>query len=151
LDPYKGRDVLYPGFPGPRLNQTEAYLVVSNTHSGAYGSHRAGMYWPSMLRECIDFAKGRQECQVHARIQHVPASEFHSIVKPCPFRGWTLDIIGEIKPNSSKGHRYILVGINYFTKWVEVIPLPDVNQEVVISFIQVERWYNLPIRQDLNY
>jgi hypothetical protein len=72
----------------------------------------------------------------HAGIQHVPASELHSIVKPWPFRGWALDIIGEIKPNSSRGHRCILVSIDYFTKWVEAIPLPDVNQEVVISFIQ---------------
>jgi len=29
-----------------------------------------------------------------------------------------------------------LVGIDYFTKWVEAIPLPDVTQEVVIEFIQ---------------
>jgi len=91
------------------------------------------MYWPTLLKDCIDFAKG---CQVHAETQHVPANELHSIVKPWPFRGWTLDIIGEIKPNSSRGHRYILVGINCFTKWVEFIPLPDVNQEVVIRFIQ---------------
>jgi len=73
-----------------------------------------------MLKDCIDFAKGCQECQKYVVIQRVPASELHSIVKPWPFRGWALDVIGEIKPKSSKGHRYILVGINYFTKLVEV-------------------------------
>jgi len=125
------------------LGEIESYLDVSNTHSGACGSHQAGhkmkwvlfqqgVYWPTMLKDCIDFAKGCQECQKHAGILHVPASELHSIVKPWPFRGWALDVIGEIKPKSSKGHKYILVGIDYFTKWVEAIPLPKVTQDVVI-------------------
>ena len=76
------------------------------------------MYWPTILKDCIDFAKGCQECQVHAGIQHAPASELHSIIKPWPFRGWALDLIGEIKPSSSKNQKYILVGIDYFTKWI---------------------------------
>lgn len=92
--------------------------------------------WPSMLKDFIDFAKDCQEFQKHSGIQHVPASELHSIVKPCPFRSWDLDIIGEIKPSSFKGHRYIFVGIDYFTKCIEAIHLPNVDQEEVISFIQ---------------
>jgi hypothetical protein len=89
-----------------------------------------------MLKDCIEFAKGCQECQKHAGIQRVPASELHLIIKPWPFRGWALDVIGQIKPKSSKDHKYILVGIDYFTKWIEAIPLPEVTQEVVIDFIQ---------------
>jgi len=67
---------------------------------------------------------------------HVPTNELHSIIKPWPFRGWALDVIVEIRPNSSKGHRFILVGIDYFTKWIEVVPLPKVDQKAIISFIQ---------------
>ena len=129
------------------LGETESYMAVSNTHSGACRTHQAGhkmkwllfrqgVYWTTMLKDCIEFAKGCQECQKHSGIQRVPASELHSIVKPWPFRGWALDIIGEIKPKSSKDYRYILVGIDYFTKWVDAIPLPDVTQGVVIEFIQ---------------
>ncbi|KAK2455906.1 hypothetical protein QL285_003321 [Trifolium repens] len=129
------------------LNEAEAYIEISDVHSGTCGSHQAGhkmkwllfrqgLYWPSMLKDCIEFAKGCQECQRHSGIQHVPASELHSIVKPWPFRGWALDLIGEIKPASSKNQRYILVGIDYFTKWIEAIPLPNVDQEAVINFIQ---------------
>jgi len=62
-------------------------------------------------------------------------NELYSIVKPWPFRGWTLDIIGEIHPTSSGGHHFILVGIDYFTKWIEAIPLSRVSQDIVISFI----------------
>ena len=69
-------------------------------------------------------------------IQHVDASEFHAVIKPWPFRGWALDVIGEIKPASSKQQRYILVGIDYFTKWVEAVALTNIDQENVINFIQ---------------
>jgi len=89
-----------------------------------------------MLKDCVGFAKGCQECQKHAGIQHIPTSELHSIVKPWPFRGWTLDLIDEIHHSSSRGHSFILVGINYFTKWIEAIPLHNVDQEAMISFIQ---------------
>lgn len=57
---------------------------------------RQGVYWPTMLKDCVEFAKGCQECQVHTGIQHVPANELHSIIKPWPFRGWALDLIEEI-------------------------------------------------------
>ncbi|CAJ2657404.1 unnamed protein product [Trifolium pratense] len=129
------------------LNENEAYVAISNAHSGACGAHQAGhkmkwllfrqgLYWPSMLKDCIEYAKGCQECQKHAGIQHVPASELHSIIKPWPFRGWALDLIGEIRPASSKNQRYILVGIDYFTKWIEAVALTNVDQETVINFIQ---------------
>ena len=93
---------------------------------------RQGVYWPTMLKDCIDFAKGCQECQVHSGIQHVPASELHAIVKPWPFKGWALHLIGKILPTSSKIQKYILVGIDYFTKWIEVIPLVKDDQEAII-------------------
>ncbi|XP_050914580.1 uncharacterized protein LOC127129439 [Lathyrus oleraceus] len=129
------------------LGENGAYLALSSVHSGACGAHqvgqkmkwlllRYGMYWPTMLKDCIEFAKGCQECQVHAGIQHAPASELHAIIKPWPFRGWALDLIGEIRPTSSKGQKYILVGIDYFTKWVEAVSLVNVYQETVIEFIQ---------------
>ena len=129
------------------LSENEAFLAITNVHSGSCGAHQAGhkikwllfrrgLYWPSMLKDCIEFAKGCQECQRHAGIQHVPASELHSVIKPWPFRGWALDLIGEIRPASSKNQRFILVGIDYFTKWIEAVALPKVDQETVISFIQ---------------
>ncbi|XP_050896046.1 uncharacterized protein LOC127102751 [Lathyrus oleraceus] len=56
------------------LGESEAYLALSSVHSGACGAHQAGhkmkwllfrygMYWPTMLKDCIEFAKGCQECQ----------------------------------------------------------------------------------------
>ena len=50
--------------------------------------------------------------------------------------GWALDVIVEIKHASSKGHRYILVDTDYFSKWVEAASLAKVDQEEVMAFIQ---------------
>lgn len=109
--------------------ESKAYLVIYEVHKGSCGSHqvgykmkwllfRPGVYWTIMLKDCIDFAKGCQEVHKHSGIQHVSANELHLIIKPQPFRGWALDMIGKIKPSLSKGHRYILVRIDYFTKWI---------------------------------
>lgn len=34
-----------------------------------------------MLKDYKEFAKGCQECQKHAGVQHVPASELYAIIK----------------------------------------------------------------------
>ena len=47
-----------------------------------------------------------------------------------------MDLIGKIYPASSKGHNFILGSTDYFTKWVEVVPLKKVEQKDVIQFIK---------------
>jgi transposase InsO family protein len=59
----------------------------------------------------------------------------HPIIKPWPFRGWALDFVGQICPASSKGHRFVLVTMDYFTKWTEAIPLKNMTYREVIHFI----------------
>ena len=46
-----------------------------------------------------------------------------------------MDIIGKIYPPSLKGHSFMLVATEYFTKFMEVIPLKTVNQQSIIDFI----------------
>jgi hypothetical protein len=45
-------------------------------------------------------------------------------------------VIGEINPNSSKLHKYIITTTNYFTRWTEAIPLKTINEDQVISFLE---------------
>ena len=47
-----------------------------------------------------------------------------------------MDLIGKIYPSSSKGHCFILVITDYFSKWVEAIPLKKAEQKDVIQFIK---------------
>ncbi|KAK1617589.1 hypothetical protein QYE76_023106 [Lolium multiflorum] len=48
---------------------------------------------------------------------------------------WGMDMIGEIHPSSSKGHRWVLAITDYFTKWVEAVPMKKVASEDVIKFV----------------
>jgi hypothetical protein len=79
---------------------------------------RVGVFWPAMLKDCFEYYKGCVLCQKFGKIQMVPASMLHPIIKLWPFRGWGLDFIGEIHPPSMSGHQFVLVAIDYFTKWV---------------------------------
>jgi hypothetical protein len=58
------------------------------------------------------------------------------IIKSWPFRGWGMDMIGKINPPSSKGHQYVLAITDYFTKWVEAIPMKSVTLKDVVNFIK---------------
>ncbi|XP_059671013.1 uncharacterized protein LOC132316553 [Cornus florida] len=51
-------------------------------------------------------------------------------------RGWAMDLIGKVYPPSSKQHCFIIVATDYFTKWVEAVPMKSVHQEDVIRFIK---------------
>jgi len=51
---------------------------------------------------------------------------------------WGIDVIGAIEPKVSNGHRFILVAIDYFTKWVETASYANVTRKVVAKFIRKE-------------
>ncbi|XP_015060317.1 uncharacterized protein K02A2.6-like [Solanum pennellii] len=46
-----------------------------------------------------------------------------------------MDVIGPIEPRASNGHMFILVAIDYFTKWVEAVTFKSVTKKVVVDFI----------------
>jgi transposase InsO family protein len=58
------------------------------------------------------------------------------IIKPWPSRGWGMDMIGKFNPPSSKSHQFILAIIDYFTKWVEAVPMKSVASKDVINFVK---------------
>jgi len=45
----------------------------------------------------------------------------HTMASPWPFSTWGIDFIGKIHPKASNGHEFILVAIDYFTKWVDLM------------------------------
>ncbi|XP_015159604.1 uncharacterized protein [Solanum tuberosum] len=49
---------------------------------------------------------------------------------------WGTDVIGPIEPAASNGHRFILVAINYFTKWVETASYKSVVKKVIADFVR---------------
>ncbi|XP_070051580.1 uncharacterized protein [Nicotiana tomentosiformis] len=57
--------------------------------------------------------------KVHGDLIHSPPSELHTMSAPWPFVAWGMDVIGPIELAASNGHRFILVAIDYFAKWVK--------------------------------
>ncbi|XP_070029941.1 uncharacterized protein [Nicotiana sylvestris] len=54
---------------------------------------------------------------------------------PWLFVAWGMDVIGPIEPATSNGHRFILVAIDYFTKWVEAKTFKSVTKKAVVDFV----------------
>jgi len=71
------------------------------------------------------------------------------IIKPWSFWGWAIDLIGQIYPPSSKGHKFILVATDYFTKWVKAIPLKKVSLANMIDFVKEHIVYRFGIPQTI--
>ena len=83
-------------------------------------------------------------------IQREPTLAMNPIIKPWLFREWAIDLIGQIYPPSSKGHKFILVATDYFTKWVEAIPLKKVTSDSMINFVKEHIVYRFGIPQTIN-
>jgi hypothetical protein len=138
------------------LGPEEAKRMMSEVHDGICGAHQsayrmkwvirqAGCFWPMILEDCFEYYKGCQDCQRCGNIQRVPASALNPIIKPWPFRGWGIDLIGQINPPSSKGHKFVLLATDYFTKWVEAIPLKKVTSENMVEFVKEHIIYRFGI------
>jgi hypothetical protein len=62
---------------------------------------------------------------------------------------WGLDFIGKIHPPSVKGHCFVIVATDYFTKWTEAIPLNNMTHKEVIGFITEHIIHRFGIPQTL--
>ena len=94
------------------LNQEKAKVLMGEVHERICGAHqstykmkwiirRTRYFWP-IIQDCFEYYKGCQDCQRFGNIQKSPASAMNPIIKPWPFRGWGIDLIGQIFPPSSK-------------------------------------------------
>ena len=86
---------------------------------------------------------------MHGDLIHVPPSELHALTSPWPFSVWGIDIIGKISPKSSSGHEYILVAIDYFTKWVEATSYAGLTAARVAKFIRSYIIYRYGVPHEL--
>ncbi|XP_019442270.1 PREDICTED: uncharacterized protein K02A2.6-like [Lupinus angustifolius] len=51
---------------------------------------------------------------------------------------WGIDVIGPINPKASNSHRFILVAIDYFIKWVEAVSFSSITRKVFVRFLRKE-------------
>uniref|UniRef100_A0A2N9G9F4 Uncharacterized protein n=1 Tax=Fagus sylvatica TaxID=28930 RepID=A0A2N9G9F4_FAGSY len=129
------------------VDAEEANQLIQEMHAGLMGAHangpflarkimRAGYYWLTMERDCIRHVQTCHKCQMYQNSKNAPPQYLHTMASPWPFSAWGMDVIGAITPKASNGHEFILVAIDYFTKWVEACSFKNVTQVAVTRFVK---------------
>ncbi|KAK2999291.1 hypothetical protein RJ639_023820 [Escallonia herrerae] len=133
------------------LRPSESIYALQEVHEGIYGQHlggrtlaqkilRQGYYWPTMQRDAIEFTRRCDKCQKFAPT-HTPVVPLTSIVYPIPFAVWGMDLLGPF-PMASGQRRFVIVAIDYFTKWTEAESLATITSAKCEDFF----WKNVVCR-----
>ena len=114
------------------IHPESSELLLEELHEGIYGSHTRrrslshkaitqGYWWPNMQKEVQEYVKKCDQCQRFAPNIHQPGAVLNPLSSPWLFARWSLDIIGPFS-KATGNKKYLLVGTDYFTKWVEAEP-----------------------------
>ena len=98
---------------------------------------RAGYYWLTMENDFIKHVRTCHHCQVYQNRKNVPPQPLNSLTAQCPFSAWGMDFIKPMILKASNGQEYILVAIDYFTKWVEAASYKSFTQAAVAWFLKL--------------
>ena len=102
---------------------------------------RMGYFWPTMQQDVAEFVKKCDSCQKYGNVQQVPGEQMTTISSPWPFAQWGIDIMGPL-PQGKRQMKFLLVAIDYFTKWVEAEALVTITETKVQNFV----WKNIVCR-----
>ncbi|GKD96581.1 reverse transcriptase domain-containing protein [Tanacetum coccineum] len=92
---------------------------------------KQGYYWPTMHEDTKKEIQKCDSCQIHSVVPKLPKTFTTSIMAPWPFYQWGMDIL-EPLPQALGKVKYVIVAIDYFTKWIEAKPLARINGKDVI-------------------
>ncbi|KAK2410326.1 hypothetical protein QL285_045693 [Trifolium repens] len=141
-------DKLYKrGFSTPLLlcvGELESRRIVKKIHDGSCGNHiggrslagkviRVGFFWPTILEDAKSYVRACDKCQRYAELHHAPGEPLKTVMSPWPFYMWGVDILGPF-PASQGQVKFLLVAVDYLTKWIEAEPVATISAEKVISF-----------------
>ncbi|KAL6317893.1 hypothetical protein AAG906_030800 [Vitis piasezkii] len=118
------RSGTYPEAATAKDRRAMRQLVHAGVCSPHMGGHmlarkimRTNYFWLTIKIDCYQFVQRCPECQIHGDLIHAPPSD-------------------KISLKSSNGHEFILVAIDYFTKWVETTSYARLTSARVASFIR---------------
>ncbi|PKA65572.1 hypothetical protein AXF42_Ash005906 [Apostasia shenzhenica] len=134
------------------LRPEEAQEVMKVVPKGECGTHarsrslvmrilRQRFLWPDIHKVAQSFVEKCPRCQYYADMQKQPAGYLKLINSSWPFAVWGLDCLGPM-PTTIRSYKWILVAIDYFTKWIEDKPLARPTAENVGNFL----WANIVCR-----
>ena len=143
------RGTLYKrGFSAPLfkcVGKEDVNYVLREVHEGICGNHiealtlvgktlKQGYYWLTMLKDATELVRGCKICQEHTKISHLPSEPLTSIISPRPFQQWGLDILGPL-PIGRGQCKFVIMEVDYFTKWAEAEPLATITEQRVRNFV----------------
>ncbi|GJT60212.1 reverse transcriptase domain-containing protein [Tanacetum coccineum] len=100
-----------------------------------------GYYWPTMHGDARKMIWECQDCQVHRPVPRNPQQKLTPIVSPWPFYKWGIDIVGPFPEGPGKV-KFLIVAIDYFTKWIEAKPVSTITGNQIKKFV----WDNIVCR-----
>ncbi|XP_072015789.1 uncharacterized protein [Amphiura filiformis] len=116
--------------------------VMKLAHESILGGHQGvkktcdkiltNFYWPGLGADVHRYCQSCDICQrtiSKGRITKVPLGETPLI--EAPFERIAVDLVGPIKPVTDRGHRYIIVLVDYATRYPEATPLKSIDTETV--------------------
>lgn len=119
--------------------------VLTQCHAGPSGGHcgpnqtakkvlDSGFYWPTIFKDANEFVKNCDICQRLGNISKRAEMPQTSSQVCEVFDVWGIDFMGPFPP--SFDNRYILVAVDYVSKWVEAQALPTNDARVVVKFLK---------------
>jgi ribonuclease HI len=126
------------------LSRVEGIELMKEIHAGLCGSHigsrpllgkvfRQGFYWPKAASDAAELVQKCENCQKCARDQKQPLSLTQLMQPTWPLQRWGLDLLGPLPP--AQGNlKYVVVAVEYFSKWIEAKPLATITSVTVQKF-----------------
>ena len=123
----------------------ECISVISFCHFEACGGHfsakktaakilQCGFYWPTLFKDTHDFCKACERCQKLGGISRRNMMPLNPILIIEIFDCWGIDFMGPFPP--SFGYLYILVAVDYVSKWIEAVPCKTNDHKTVLRFLK---------------
>nr|GEU58683.1 DNA-directed DNA polymerase [Tanacetum cinerariifolium] len=121
----------------------EALDILVACHNRPTGGHHganltakkifdAGFFWPTIYKDAHEFVKNCDSCQRQGKISQRDEMPQNSIQVCEIFDVWGIDFMGPFL--SSRGNKYILMAVDYLSKWVEAKALPTNDARVMLKY-----------------
>ena len=119
--------------------------ILSHCHDSACGGHfssqktamkvlQAGFYWSSLFKDAYAMCKQCDKCQRLGKISRRHMMPLNPILVIELFDVWGIDFMRPFP--TSFGYIYILVGVDYVSKWVEAVPCRATDHKTVLKFLK---------------
>ncbi len=123
----------------------ETKLIMSMFHDDPTQAHQNAdtiyyhiskrYLWQNMRKDIKEYAKTCFQCQQRGLMRQ--NNQKRTILPTDIFERWGVDIVRPL-PITRKGNRYIVVAIDYFSRWPETRPLKIANADTVATFLYEE-------------